>query len=135
VLPAVGGELLAGEGAAAAAEEYEIVNYGEKAGGFENHHGVLDKWAHENISGYPSRASNSPSIRLSKGNHDLTKDVYRDWLFERTGKRVGGKVDWTSVTPQEAQTLTERMFDAAGVPAGARAEYYRSFHRYIHGLE
>lgn len=31
---------------------------------------------------------------LTKTQHDATKSIYRDWLFEKTG-RVGGKVDWS----------------------------------------
>ncbi|WP_081444730.1 hypothetical protein [Blastopirellula marina] len=58
--------------------------------------------------------------------------MYRDWLFEQTGKRVGGRVDWSKVSPQEMQRLTERMFDAASVPDAARREYYRAFRQYIY---
>jgi hypothetical protein len=47
-----------------------------------------------------------------------------------TGRPVGGKVDWTQVSPQEIQDLAERMFDAANVPQEARDEYYRAFNRY-----
>jgi hypothetical protein len=32
------------------------------------------------------------------------------------------------------QGLTNRMFDAAGVPAAARADYFRAFHQYIYGV-
>ena len=44
-----------------------------------------------------------------EGQHAATKSVYRDWLFERTGKKVGGKVNWSEVSPQEIQGLSERM--------------------------
>lgn len=55
-------------------------------------------------------------------------------MYERTGNKEGGKGDWTSVSPQEAQALAERMFDAANVPLSARNDYYREFNRYINGL-
>lgn len=55
-------------------------------------------------------------------------------MYERTGNKEGGKVDWTSVSPQEAQALAERMFDVANVPLSARNDYYREFNRYIYGL-
>ena len=113
---------------------FDIVEYGDKTPGLENHHGVLDVWATNNIDGYKSRASKSTTIALTPEQHAATKSVYRDWLYERTGKKVGGKVDWTSVSPQEAQALTERMFDAANVPLSARNDYYREFNRYIYGL-
>ena len=113
---------------------FDIVEYGEKTSGLENHHGVLDVWATHNIDGYKSRASKSTTIALTPEQHSATKSVYRDWLYERTGKKVGGKVDWTSVSPQEIQALSEKMFDAANVPLSARNDYYREFNRYIYGL-
>ena len=113
---------------------FDIVEYGDKTSGLENHHGVLDVWATNNIDGYKSRASKSTTIALTPEQHATTKLVYRDWLYERTGKKVGGKVDWTSVSPQEAQALSQRMFDAANVPLSARNDYYREFNRYIYGL-
>jgi len=73
----------------------------EKSSGLENHHGVLDVWAIHNIDGYKSRVSDSITIALTPEQHATTKSVYRDWLFERTGRRIGGKVDWTSVSPRE----------------------------------
>ncbi|GIX58240.1 hypothetical protein BPADB04_32700 [Bacillus paranthracis] len=42
-------------------------------------------------------------------------------------EKVGGKVDWKSVSPKEIQELTGKMFDAANVPRLARQEYYRAF--------
>lgn len=83
---------------------------------------------------YRSRASNSTTIALTKEQHAATKSVYRDWLFEKTGKKVGEKVDWKSVSPQKVQSLSERMFDAAGVPDYARRNYYSEFNKYIYGL-
>ena len=120
------------EAAAKVVKEYDVVSYRPATSPLENHHGLLDVWAKENIDGYVSRASDNPTIALSKLHHDATKAVYREWLFERTGKRVGGSVDWKTVSPREMQTLTERMFDAAEVPAEARSEYYRALHKYIY---
>ncbi len=112
--------------------EYSITRYRDKAPGMEQHHGVPDIWLKWNVSGYSSRAPDSPTIQLSIENHALTKKVYRDWLEERTGKPIGGKVDWTSVHPREIQTLTEQMFDAAGVPEVARRAYYSALHQYLY---
>jgi hypothetical protein len=120
------------EFASRGAAEFDVARYGDRAPGFENHHGVLDKWAADNVPGYSSRAADGPTLRLSREGHAATKAVYRDWLMERTGKPVGGKVDWRSVSPREAQALTERMFDAAGVPAEARSAYYSAFNNYIY---
>ncbi len=119
----------------ATVKEFDIVDYADKYARFENHHGVLDKWATENIPGYKSRANDSPSIALTAGKtgqHAATKRVYREWLYEKTGKKVGGKIDWKTISAREMQSLSEKMFDAAHVPESARRAYYQSFHRYIY---
>ncbi|HVB24546.1 MAG TPA: RHS repeat-associated core domain-containing protein [Ktedonobacteraceae bacterium] len=110
----------------------DIVQYSDKATGFQNHHGVLDVWATNNISGYVSRAPDGPSIALTITEHDATKAVYRQWLYEQTGKFVGASVDWTNVPVRETLNLSERMFDAAGVSDEARLLYYRAFNQYIY---
>jgi toxin YokI len=51
-------------------------------------------------------------------------------LFDKTGKKVGGQINWTKISPKEMQSLSERMFDAANVPQSARQEYYRAFNQY-----
>ena len=115
-------------------KNFDIVDYGDKTPGLENHHGVLDIWATRNIDGYKSRASKSITIVLTTEQHAATKAVYRDWLYERTGKKVGEKIDWTNVSPKEIQALSEAMFDAANVPVSARNNYYREFNKYIYSL-
>ena len=110
----------------------DVVPYNRKTTPNENHHGVLDVWSKHNIPEYPSRAGHNPTIELTKGQHDATKRAYRDWLEQRTGKRVGGRVDWTTVSPREVHQLSERMFDAAAVPQHQRDAYYKAFNRYIH---
>lgn len=94
---------------------------------------VLDAWAKANIPGYVSYAPGSTTVALTKVQHEATKAAYRQWLFERTGRYVGGRVNWSQVTPREIQELAHRMFDAAKVPASARAEYFRAFQQYIYG--
>jgi len=111
-------------------EPYDIVPYRSSNSPLENHHGVMDVWAKHNVHDYVSRGANTPTIALTKERHNATKAVYRQWLFEKTGKKIGGKVDWKSVSPKEIQELTEKMFDAANVPRLARQEYYRAFNQY-----
>ncbi len=113
----------------------DVIPYGQKAPGLEKHHGVLDVWASENVEGYVSRAAESPTVAMTPTSHGATKAVYREWLKVRTGKPVGGRVDWKTVSPQEIQALSEEMFDAAGVPFEVRRNYYREFHKYIYGRE
>jgi hypothetical protein len=122
-----------GEAAAKALKQFDVVPYGTVAKGFEKHHGVLDVWAKENVAGYVSRSASSPAMLLTKEQHDITKQVFRDWLKEKTGKPVGGAIDWKSVSPREMQTLTEKMLQKAGVPEQAARDYYRAFHKHIYG--
>jgi RHS repeat-associated protein len=110
---------------------YDIVTYGTKQSGLEMHHGILDVWASHNIPDYVSRASHNPSIALLPNDHAETKRIYRDWLEERTGKRVGGAVEWSKVSKEEVMKLSERMFDAAKAPAPARKNYYDKFTDYM----
>ncbi|EJQ45432.1 SPBc2 prophage-derived UPF0720 protein yokI [Bacillus cereus BAG5X1-1] len=111
-------------------EPYDVVPYRPSNSPLENHHGVMDVWAKHNVPDYVSRGANTPTIALTQEQHNATKAVYRQWLFDKTGKKVGGKVDWKSVSPKEIQELTEKMFDVANVPRLARQEYYRAFNQY-----
>ena len=113
---------------------FSVGPYRPSAAPLESHHGVLDVWASHNIPGYASRGASTPTIALTEAQHAATKAVYRDWLFEQTGRRVGGSVNWNQIGAREMQSLTNRMFDAAGVPAAARTDYFRAFHQYIYGV-
>ncbi|WIT26847.1 hypothetical protein [Bacillus phage SPbetaL1] len=109
---------------------FDVVDYRPSNSPLENHHGVMDVWAKHNVPNYVSRGSNTPTVALTKEQHNATKKVYREWLYEKTGKKVGGKVNWKEVTPREIQELTEKMFDAANVPKEARQQYYNAFNQY-----
>ncbi|MCY9015802.1 ribonuclease YeeF family protein [Bacillus inaquosorum] len=109
---------------------FDVVDYRPSNSPLENHHGVMDVWAKHNVPNYVSRGSNTPTVALTKEQHNATKKVYREWLYEKTGKKVGGKVNWKEVSPREIQDLTEKMFDAANVPKEARQQYYNAFNQY-----
>ncbi|MFC8027248.1 T7SS effector LXG polymorphic toxin, partial [Bacillus velezensis] len=85
---------------------FDVVDYRPSNSPLENHHGVMDVWAKHNVPNYVSRGSNTPTVALTKEQHNATKKVYREWLFEKTGKKVGGKVNWKEVSPREIQELT-----------------------------
>jgi RHS repeat-associated protein len=112
-------------------QPYDIVTYGTKQSGLEMHHGILDVWASHNVPGYVSRASHNPAIALSTDEHSATKKAYRDWLEEKTGKRVGGVIDWSKISKAEIKKLSERMFDEAKVPKAVRKNYYAAFNKYL----
>jgi hypothetical protein len=112
-------------------DEFTIVRYGDRSPGFENHHGIMDKWAVENIPGYVSRAPDGPSIRLSSANHNQTRMVFTDFTKGWTGRPVAA-LPWDGISPRTMQSLAESMFDSANVPEAARAAYYREFMKYIY---
>lgn len=121
-----------GRVASRAFREFDVLDYRTTVVGLREHHGVLDKWATANVEGYVRRGARTPAILLTPKQHDAANAVYRSWLKARTGKGVGGTVDWTSVGAHEVGKLTEEMFEAAGVPEAARRAYYRRFHKYIY---
>jgi hypothetical protein len=123
---------MGGVASGSAVKNFDIVDYRPSNPPLQNHHGVLDVWANHNIDNYISRGTTTPTIALTESQHAATQAVFRDWLLEQTGKRVGGRLDWSKVSPQEMQRLTERMFAAADVPQAALREYYRAFHKYIY---
>ncbi|PSA89255.1 hypothetical protein C6370_19960 [Bacillus atrophaeus] len=118
------------KGADKEVKTFDVVDYRPSNSPLENHHGVMDVWAKHNVPNYMSRGSNTPTVALTKEQHNATKKVYREWLYEKTGKKVGGKVNWKEVSPREIQELTEKMFDAANVPKEARQQYYNAFNQY-----
>ncbi|MFO1063063.1 MAG: hypothetical protein U0892_04220 [Pirellulales bacterium] len=122
----------AGSASSRVVQNFDVVPYRPATAPFENHHGVLDVWAKNNIPNYVSRGINTPTVALTKTQHEATKQVYRAWLFEKTGKKVGGVIEWSKVSPREVQTLMNRMFDAANVPQAARDANMRAFNQYVY---
>ncbi|WP_419882932.1 T7SS effector LXG polymorphic toxin [Peribacillus sp. B-H-3] len=129
-LSAFSAEGKVGKGIDKTVKSNDVVPYRPSNSPLENHHGVMDVWAKHNVPNYVSRGGNTPTVALTKEQHAATKAVYREWLYEKTGKKVGGKIDWQSFSPREIQELTERMLEAANVPKSARQEYYNSFNKY-----
>ena len=112
---------------------FDIVKYGDKTPGIQNHHGVMDMWAQKNIPGYKPRPADSTAMALTPEQHNATRSVFGKWKYENYGFK--GQVDWKSISPQQIQKLSEDMFDAAKVPQAARRDYYQEFHKYIYRLE
>jgi len=110
---------------------FDIIPYDTniRGSGFEKHHGLMDIWASNNITNYSSKLA--PTVVLTSGQHNATKSVFMKWKYEMFGD-TRARVDWTTVTPNQMQDLTERMFDAAEVPQHVRREYYRALHANIY---
>jgi YD repeat-containing protein len=114
--------------------EFDTVPYRPAIAGFENHHGVMDKWASVNVPRYTSRAGHNPTMALTPLNHDGTKAVYREWLNTNYGRPVGVSPDWAAMTEKEAIQMSESMFDRANVPISARRTYYKAYRTYVKNL-
>ena len=72
---------------------------------------------------------NAPAVLMDIERHNATRRIFNNWRDER-----GGKVDWSKVSEDEILELSERMFDAAEVPADIRAEYYKQFKEFLKTL-
>ena len=100
--------------------------------GQQSHHGVMSAWMHKHFPGYdPDKA---PAILMPEINHRATFGVYNTWRVEMKAK-LGGVFDWSKISQAEMKDLSERMFDAAGVPANIRTEYWAWFDRMIGALD
>jgi hypothetical protein len=53
-------------------QQYDTVPYRPTVPGFENHHGIMDAWLKNNVSGYVSRAGDSTTMTLSAANHGVS---------------------------------------------------------------
>src|SRR5262249_55776184 len=93
--------------------------------GLANHHGVMDAWAKANVPDYVSRAGGAPTVALTPAQHAAANEVF--WAWQRAG---GGSV--SQMSAQEAQALSQRMFDAARVPSAVQQQYFRAFSQYIY---
>lgn len=80
------------------------------------------------------RANKSTTIALSPENHKRAHDISRQWMKEKTGRPVGGKINWKELSPREIQGLSDRMMDAVGVPTEKRIEFYNALHQYLYSL-
>ena len=110
-----------------ATDIFDIIPYSQKATGFEKHHGVMDAWATANIPDY--RKLDAPTIVLTPTQHNATRSEFMKWKKEKFGT-TKGKIDWSKVSAREAQSLSERLFNKAGVPMEIRSKYYRAFNQY-----
>jgi len=66
---------------------------------------------------------------MGKRAHDATRAIFNKWWAMMRG-RMGGNFDWGKVSETEIRALSEKLFDVAGVPQGARQEYWKQFEQY-----
>lgn len=70
---------------------------------------------------------------MSPQTHEATKNVFREWLRDKTGKPVGGIVDWLSISKDEIMTLSNNMLNATNVPDSVRDNYFELFDAFLTG--
>ena len=135
-----GGALFKGVGTVARAsrvvvKEYQILNkYGTRivrgASLYEKHHAIMSAWAKAIDPLY--RTSQAPVIVLSEANHLATQRAFEAWA--KAEGYSARSVPWAKLSLRQVGALTEKMFDAANVPAAARAAYWKAFADYVGGL-
>jgi RHS repeat-associated protein len=95
------------------------------------HHGHMQSWAQSRFQGYdPNKA---PTLTLTATDHYKVNTEFNRWKAQQ-GMRPNESVDWSRFSRRDIEQLNKRLFDAAGVPAAARKEYYGEFGRYVQSL-
>jgi RHS repeat-associated protein len=94
--------------------------------GSQSHHGAMSAWMSKYYPNYdPDKA---PAILMPTPNHERTFGVYNTWRAEMKNK-LGGTFDWSGINETDMRRLSERMFEAAGVPLQMRLDYWVWFER------
>ena len=128
--PAQGGGAGRGAGASKGVDDFVLGKHGlhpsPRPTGTQSHHGVMSAWMKKHFPGYsPNEA---PAILMPKAAHEMTFGVYNRWRAQMK-EAMGGKFDWSKVSEGQMRGLSESMFDAAGVPAQMRGDYWQWFDR------
>jgi hypothetical protein len=100
--------------------------------GQQSHHGVMSAWMRSRYSHYDPDLA--PAVLMAEINHQATFGVYNTWRAQMR-QRMGGTFDWSRVSEAEMRALSERMFDAAQVPASVRQQYWAEYQRMIQALQ
>ncbi len=94
--------------------------------GQHSHHGVMSAWMKKAYPGYDPKKA--PALLMPDTNHIATYNVYLTWRAEMR-RKLGGVFDWNKVSETEMRALSEKMFDAAQVPASIRQQYWEEFEK------
>ncbi|HEY4308386.1 MAG TPA: hypothetical protein VGN12_02940 [Pirellulales bacterium] len=104
--------------------DFRVGKHGEMPSprpGLHSHHGVMSAWMKRKYPNYDE--SKAPAVLMPKENHKKTYGVYNAWRAHAK-REMGGTFDWNSVPEDEVQKLSERMFDASGIPHVIRKQYW-----------
>lgn len=94
--------------------------------GQHSHHGVMSAWMKATYPGYDFNLA--PAVLMPAANHRATYGVYATWRAEAR-QEMGGTFVWSKVPESSMRQLSEKMFDAANVPATTRQQYWDHFDR------
>ena len=115
--------------AASKGKLFKVAKHGDMPSprpGMQSHHGVMSAWMKKHFSKYdPDKA---PAVLMPEANHRATFGVYNKWRAEKR-KEMGGTFDWGKVSEKDMKLLSEKMFDAAEVPADIRQQYWDWYSR------
>jgi hypothetical protein len=115
--------------------EFRVGKHGDMPSprpGQHSHHGVMSEWVRNHYPGYdPDKA---PAILMPKESHIETYRVYNSWRAQ-TKKEFSGAFDWAKIDEDSIRDVSEKMFDAAKVPASVRERYWTEFERMKAALE
>ncbi|HMO34729.1 MAG TPA: hypothetical protein PKA06_01675, partial [Gemmatales bacterium] len=116
-------------GVACGPQLHDIIPYSRRAPGFQKHHGVLDQWASSNVPGYNGK--NAPTVVMTIAEHNITRRIFGQWSYNRTGS-INGPIVWSTVSNREMQALSKNMFDAAGLSRQVQADYFSALTRFLY---
>lgn len=114
---------------------FVVANHGDMPSprpGQQSHHGVMSAWMKARYPGYDPDLA--PAVLMPDANHRATFGVYNTWRAE-TRREMGGMFDWSRVPETNMRVLSEKMFDAAAVPAATREQYWNRFNLMKGALE
>jgi hypothetical protein len=99
--------------------------------GNESHHGVMSRWMETHFPTY--NPDNAPAVLMPAENHAATKGIYNTWRAAMR-RKMGGTFEWSKVTKGDILELSEKMFDAANIPAAIRKQYYAALEAFLNSL-
>ena len=76
----------------------------------------------------------APAILMPEKSHLATFAVYNQWRAAMRAQ-MGGTFDWARVSEAQMRALSQRMFDAAQVPAPIRREYWSQYEAMLRALQ
>jgi HNH/Endo VII superfamily toxin with a SHH signature len=136
-IPALGLSAQAENGCLVQIAGYIIGVHGKmppRIGKFESHHGVMSKWM-ETIFGSKYLQKNAPAVLMEIDDHKATVSYFNTWAAAKRRGQGLSRLDWSKITLEEVQELSNGMFKAANVPVEIIDEYWKQFSTLYRSLQ